>query len=157
FPYPSCLVDRTGALSVFLRQHRRNFDCQSLVTDSIFVQSLRRPTRSGNSGLRPKIVWIWILVQRIVNPGHTAFASQRSRMGWSLDYDRKRPARPGRLATVVAFAAIFLASCASEKAESKGAADRGVPAVSVVVDRVVQKTVPLFTELTARTDATDSV
>jgi len=58
---------------------------------------------------------------------------------------------------MVAVTAIFLTSCKSEKAESKGAADRGGPAVSVVVSRVVQKTVPLFTELTARTDATDSV
>ena len=31
------------------------------------------------------------------------------------------------------------------------------PTVSVVVAPVVQKTVPLFTELTARTDATDTV
>ncbi len=78
-------------------------------------------------------------------------------MGSSLDCPKKRPARPVKLATLVVVSAIFLTNCKSEKAESKGAADRGAPAVSVLVARVVQKTVPLFTELTARTDATDSV
>src|SRR5882724_8484657 len=78
-------------------------------------------------------------------------------MGSSLDCHRKRPARLVKLATIAAVTAIVLSSCKSEKAESKGAADRGAPAVSVLVSRVVQKTVPLFTELTARTDATDSV
>src|SRR6185369_4746223 len=78
-------------------------------------------------------------------------------MGSSLNCTRKRSARPVKLATMVAVTAIFLTGCNSEKVERKGAADRGAPAVSVVVTRVVQKTVPLFTELTARTDATDSV
>src|SRR6185503_20170176 len=78
-------------------------------------------------------------------------------MGSSLNCTRKGSARPVKLATMVAVTAIFLTVCNSEKAERKGAADRGAPAVSVVVTRVVQKTVPLFTELTARTDATDAV
>src|SRR6185369_5312102 len=78
-------------------------------------------------------------------------------MGSSLNCTRKRSARPVKLATMVAVTAIFLTGCNSEKAERKGAADRGAPAVSVVVASVVQKTVPLLTELTARTDATDSV
>src|SRR5262245_8329351 len=82
---------------------------------------------------------------------------QGSRMGSPLDCYRMRPDRPFKIAAIAAVAAIFLTSCGSEKAESKGAADRGGPAVSVVVGRVVQKTVPLFTELTARTDATGSV
>ena len=57
-----------------------------------------------------------------------------------------------------AAAAIVLAGCGSSK-EEKGATALAAPnpAVSVVVAPVVQKTLPLFTELTARTDATDSV
>src|SRR5262249_20211879 len=86
-----------------------------------------------------------------------SLVSQRSSMGSSLDWYKKRPALPKKLATVMAVAATFLTGCKSEKEESKGAADRAAPAGSVVVGRVVQKTVPLFTELTARTDATDSV
>jgi membrane fusion protein (multidrug efflux system) len=64
-----------------------------------------------------------------------------------------------KLAALAAAAVIALAGCGGgeEKAAAKGDADRTTPAVSVVVTPVVQKTVPLFTELTARTDATDSV
>lgn len=59
---------------------------------------------------------------------------------------------------VLASVAIFLSACSkSEKAENKGEADRASPAVTVVVAPVVQKTVPIFSELTARTDANDSV
>ena len=43
------------------------------------------------------------------------------------------------------------------KSKLKRRAVADAPAVSVVVTPVVQKTVPLFTELTARTDATDTV
>jgi membrane fusion protein, multidrug efflux system len=53
--------------------------------------------------------------------------------------------------------AILLAGCKGEKTGGKGSAARAAPEVSVVVAPVVQKTVPLYTELTARTDATDSV
>ena len=53
--------------------------------------------------------------------------------------------------------AILLTGCNGEKTGGKGHADRAAPAVSVVIAPVVQKTVPIFTELTARTDATDSV
>jgi len=80
-----------------------------------------------------------------------------SSLDCQLDCHMKRPARSVKLATLVAVTAILLTSCKSQKAESKGAADRGAPTVSVLVARVVQKTVPVFTELTARTDATDSV
>jgi membrane fusion protein (multidrug efflux system) len=53
---------------------------------------------------------------------------------------------------------MLLASCGGEKEPVKAAAGAPAgPAVSVVVAPVVQKTVPLFTELTARTDATDTV
>ena len=73
-------------------------------------------------------------------------------IGWKL------PAGPVRIAAC-ATAAMLLASCASEtaKEEGKSAGGRPTAAVSVVVAQVVQKTVPIFTELTARTDATDSV
>ena len=64
------------------------------------------------------------------------------------------------LATTVAglvATAILCASCVGEKSHVKAAGPSDAPAVSVVVAPVVQKTVPLFSELTARTDATDSV
>ena len=53
--------------------------------------------------------------------------------------------------------AMLLASCGSDKGNVKAAGPSEAPAASVVVASVVQKTVPLFTELTARTDATESV
>ena len=54
--------------------------------------------------------------------------------------------------------AILLTSCGDDKEQVKaGGPSSDAPAVSVVVTPVVQKTVPLFTELTARTDATDTV
>ena len=55
-------------------------------------------------------------------------------------------------------AAMLLAGCGnSGQQHVKAAGPSDAPAVSVVVAPVVQKTVPLFTELTARTDATDTV
>jgi membrane fusion protein (multidrug efflux system) len=48
-----------------------------------------------------------------------------------------------------------LTSCGGEKENVKAASEPA--AVNVVVAPVVQKTVPLYTELTARTDATDTV
>ncbi len=60
------------------------------------------------------------------------------------------------IASCVTAVAITLTGCGSEKKEAE-ASSVGAPAVSVVVAPVVQKTVPLFTELTARTDATESV
>jgi len=52
---------------------------------------------------------------------------------------------------------LLLGGCGGEK-DSVSAKDGSTgPAVSVVVAPVVQKTVPIFTELTARIDATDSV
>ena len=64
------------------------------------------------------------------------------------------------LATRVAglgVAAILCASCVGDKSQVKAAGPSDAPIVSVVVAPVVQKTVPLFSELTARTDATDTV
>jgi len=53
---------------------------------------------------------------------------------------------------------ISLTGCGEKGDEAKkGAAGSGGPAVSVVVAPVVQKTVPIYSELTARTDANDSV
>jgi len=62
-----------------------------------------------------------------------------------------------RIAALVSATAILLAGCNGGKSGGKGEANREAPAVSVVVAPVVQKTVPLFTELTARTDASNSV
>ena len=69
----------------------------------------------------------------------------------------KRPLRPLRTAALVAATAILLAGCGSEKKEAQVSAGPAGPTVSVVVTPVVQKTVPIYTELTARTDASDSV
>jgi membrane fusion protein, multidrug efflux system len=69
----------------------------------------------------------------------------------------KRPVRPLKSVVFVAAASIFLTACGGGKQEAGGAAGPAAPAVSVVVAPVVQKTVPLLTELTARTDATESV
>jgi len=52
---------------------------------------------------------------------------------------------------------MLLAGCGNDQKLVKAAGPSDAPAVSVVVATVVQKTVPLFTELTARTDATDTV
>ena len=52
---------------------------------------------------------------------------------------------------------VLLAACGEKKPETKGEANRLAPQVSVVVAPVVQKTVPLYTDLTARTDASNSV
>ena len=52
---------------------------------------------------------------------------------------------------------ILLSRCGEHKTAPENPAASAGPAVPVVVAPVVQKTVPLFTELTARTDATESV
>jgi membrane fusion protein, multidrug efflux system len=70
-------------------------------------------------------------------------------------YRRKGFVKPTRMATCLPAIAILLAGCAGEKKAVNAASPP--PAVSVVVAPVVQRTVPLYTELTARTDATDSV
>ena len=70
----------------------------------------------------------------------------------------KHPVWSARLVAYAVCAALLTVSCgdrSNEQSKDKAAAE--TPAVSVVVAPVVQKTVPLFTELTARTDATDSV
>ncbi|HJZ98241.1 MAG TPA: efflux RND transporter periplasmic adaptor subunit [Candidatus Solibacter sp.] len=54
-------------------------------------------------------------------------------------------------------AAILLTTCGGEKSGTKATANASGPSVSVVVAPVLQKTVPIYTELTARTDANDSV
>jgi membrane fusion protein (multidrug efflux system) len=77
-------------------------------------------------------------------------------MSSSPAYHWKPPTRPMAFAACVA-AIVMLGSCGGEKDAVTAAAESAGPAVSVVVTQVVQKTVPLFTELTARTDATDSV
>jgi membrane fusion protein (multidrug efflux system) len=51
----------------------------------------------------------------------------------------------------------LLASCGGEKEDVHAKAGAAGPAISVVVAPVIQKSVPIFTELTARIDATDSV
>jgi membrane fusion protein (multidrug efflux system) len=67
-------------------------------------------------------------------------------------HDRQVAAAALVLATV-----ILLTSCGEKKGDADRAAAAAGPVVSVVVAPVVQKSVPLVTELTARTDATESV
>jgi len=64
--------------------------------------------------------------------------------------------RIGRLyrALLIATSTLLLAHCGGKKESST---EQAAPPVSVVVQPVVQKTVPIYTELTARTDATSSV
>ena len=72
----------------------------------------------------------------------------------SLPECRWQPTRRLYCATLLAVT-ILLAGCG--KKESKEPEANAGPPVSVVVQPVVQKTVPIYTELTARTDATSSV
>jgi membrane fusion protein (multidrug efflux system) len=59
-------------------------------------------------------------------------------------------------AALGAAAILLLAGCGKKESSQEQAAQANQP-VSVVVQPVVQKTVPIYTELTARTDATSSV
>ena len=70
-------------------------------------------------------------------------------------WKRSRPSVT--LVTCLTAAATLLTSCGGDHQKVKAAGPPDAPAVSVVVAPVVQKTVPLYTELTARTDATDTV
>lgn len=111
---------------------------------------------------RRKKLWIaklWIagVIQRIVAARQTACLSNRSFMSSPAEFHRKRIRSSMAIAAFVAATAMLLAGCGSEKEHVKAAGPADTPAVSVVVAPVVQKTVPLFTELTARTDATDTV
>jgi membrane fusion protein, multidrug efflux system len=71
----------------------------------------------------------------------------------------RRPRRktPLRCMVFLGSAVALLTACGGEKAQSKNEGAPAGPVVSVVVAPVIQKTVPIFTELTARTDATASV
>jgi membrane fusion protein (multidrug efflux system) len=60
-------------------------------------------------------------------------------------------------AVLAAGIGIMLIGCGGEKKVADQEAASSGPPVTVVVAPVVQKTVPLYTELTARTDATNSV
>ena len=78
-------------------------------------------------------------------------------MSFSSKVRTKRPKLSLIMAACLGATALLLTGCGNEKQNVKAAGPSEAPAVSVVVTRVVQKTVPLFTELTARTDATDTV
>ena len=67
----------------------------------------------------------------------------------------KRPKWSRTIAACSTAAAMLLASCGGEQKCQSSRPHQTRPSVSVVVAPVVQKTVPLFTELTARTDATE--
>jgi membrane fusion protein, multidrug efflux system len=78
-------------------------------------------------------------------------------MSWPTECHWKRPKPLRTIAASLAAAAMLLAGCGNDQKHVEAASPSDAPAVSVVVAPVVQKTVPLFTELTARTDATDTV
>src|ERR1051326_7803645 len=86
--------------------------------------------------------------------------SDRSRMNSLMEHDWSRPIRPWKATAILAATAILMIGCGGDEGDKKGERDRvaqAAPTVSVVVAPVVQKTVPLMTELTARTDAAESV
>jgi len=62
-----------------------------------------------------------------------------------------------RTFAVITAASMLLIRCGGSHQSEPGNAAAAEPATAVVVAPVVQKTVPLYTELTARTDATESV
>jgi RND family efflux transporter MFP subunit len=75
-------------------------------------------------------------------------------------YRWKRLTRPLRVAAwtaAIVAAVMLLTRCGGEKDAVNAKAGSAVPAIFVVVTPVLQKNVPIFTELTARVDATDSV
>jgi membrane fusion protein, multidrug efflux system len=76
-------------------------------------------------------------------------------MSASLKRERKWPKPKLALVALAAIAALVSTSCGGEKKAVEAAS--GAPPVSVVIAPVVQKSVPIFTEMTARTDATASV
>jgi membrane fusion protein (multidrug efflux system) len=79
-------------------------------------------------------------------------------MTFLCKHDRFRRAGRALAATLVIATAGWMSGCGGSTAETKAAETKAAaPAASVVVSRVVQKTVPIYTELTARTDANDSV
>jgi membrane fusion protein, multidrug efflux system len=66
--------------------------------------------------------------------------------------------RRARAAGALLMTALVLSSCGGEtNAEKEKAAAAPPPPVPVVVAQVIQKTVPIFSEFTARTDARDTV
>jgi membrane fusion protein, multidrug efflux system len=75
----------------------------------------------------------------------------------SSEFQWKRANSSTAVAAFLGATAMLVAGCAKNQEHVKAAGPPDAPAVSVVVATVVQKTVPLFTELTARTDATDTV
>ncbi len=69
----------------------------------------------------------------------------------------KRPLRVVACTAAIVAAVILLARCGGDKDAVKAKEGSAIPPVSVVVTPVIQRNVPIFTELTARIDATDSV
>jgi hypothetical protein len=79
-------------------------------------------------------------------------------MSSTLAYCSNRPAKPPAIFKWIAATTIPSAGCLGGN-KHEGGADRvaSTPTVSIVAASLVQKTIPLLTELTARTGATDSV
>src|SRR5579872_596162 len=72
----------------------------------------------------------------------------RSLMSWSFQYHSNRPIWPPKI-PVLASILLLMAGCGSDKTAERGVSALAATAVPVVVAPVVQKTIPLFTELTA--------
>jgi membrane fusion protein (multidrug efflux system) len=78
-------------------------------------------------------------------------------MSTPIEYCLQSAARIVAGVALIVSMTVWLIGCGGENSADRSAAAATAPAVSVVVAPVVQKSVPIFTELTARTDATDSV
>src|SRR5262252_2803188 len=81
-------------------------------------------------------------------------------MSSTLEKHWKRSVWLANIVAIMATAGALLTGCGEQKKEEGEKSAEAVPSgppVSVVVMPVVQKTVPIYTELTARTDANDSV
>jgi RND family efflux transporter MFP subunit len=106
-------------------------------------------------GRGSEIVWLQALVRSIITSNEERHIWEASdRMSPSLEHERHRLKKALAVTALAATLAFLLVSCGGEKKAVEAA---GPPPVSVVVATVVQKTVPLYIELTARTDATESV
>src|SRR5262245_37635710 len=77
--------------------------------------------------------------------------------GTHLAPSGRRAGRSLMAAGVLLMSALVLSSCGGETSAQKDKAAAAPPPVPVVVASVIQKTVPIFSEFTARTDARDTV
>jgi membrane fusion protein (multidrug efflux system) len=78
-------------------------------------------------------------------------------MSSQTEFGCRRSILPFTVFAVLGAATIMVTGCGGGQRTVRAAGPADAPTVSVVVSPVVQKTVPIYTELTARTDATDTI